>query len=77
MQAFGYSLPDATEALAEMRKHLGGFIDSAPSPKLAPWATTAPRISDAFLVQIAEANGLILATYDEGIDDPPRVKRSE
>lgn len=70
MQAFGYTLPDAEKALGEIKRKLGGFIDSAPSPKLAAWASTAQKTSDAYLIQVAVKNGLTLATFDKGITDP-------
>lgn len=70
MQVFRYSLADATAALGGIRSHCAGFIEVAPAPKLAPWATSAGRTSDAYLVQIATANELKLATFDQDIIDP-------
>ena len=67
MQVFGFSLGDAQLALAEMKRAAGGFVAAAPSPKLASWAKTAARTSDAYLVQIAESAGLKLLTLDTGI----------
>ncbi len=70
MQVFGYSLADATTALAAIRSRTAGFVVKAPPPQLRPWATTAGRTSDAYLVQIAEENRLKLATFDRDIRDP-------
>lgn len=70
MQVFGYTLGQAQTALAEMRPHLGGFIEQAPSPLLPSWATAAAKTSDAYLVQLATAAGLRLATFDSGLSDP-------
>ena len=70
MQVFGYSLDQAQEALATVRSQAGGFVDAAPSPSLAAWATTAARTSDAYLIQLARTNCLKLATFDAGIKDP-------
>jgi predicted nucleic acid-binding protein len=70
MQVFGYSLAQAHDALAAMKSESGGFIESAPSPKLADWAATPARTSDAYLTQLAAANGLKLATFDRSITDP-------
>lgn len=67
MQVFGYSLDEAQEALAATKKKLGGFVAEAPSPKLSPWAETAGRTSDAYLMQLAGRNKLRLATFDGGI----------
>lgn len=69
MQVFGYTLAQATTALVQMYKHTGGFVEVAPSPRLAAWATTAAHTSDAYLAQIARANGLRLATFESGIRD--------
>ncbi len=69
MQVFGYSLAQATGALALLKKHTGGFVDLAPSPRLPAWASTAARTSDAYLMQVAQANGMRLATFDTGIRD--------
>lgn len=73
MQVFGYSLSDATDALAAMRKYTGGFVASAPPPALSSWASTAGRTTDAYLVQIAHAHGLKLATFDRDIRDPSAI----
>ena len=67
MQAFGYSLAEAQTALAEMKKQAGGFVAAAPSPRLAAWATTAAKTSDAYLAQVAASAGLTFATFDSGI----------
>lgn len=67
MQAFGYSLERAQDALAAIKRQTGGFLDTAPSPRLAAWAGTAAKTSDAYLRQVAEARGLSLATFDAGI----------
>lgn len=67
MQTLGFSLGDAQKALAEMKKHTGGFIAIAPPPSLASWASTAAKTSDAYLAQLAESAGLKLATFDTGI----------
>ncbi len=70
MQVFGYSLSQATEALTQLRKHSGGFVEVAPSPRLPAWSSAPARTSDAYLTQIARENNLVLATYDAGIKDP-------
>jgi predicted nucleic acid-binding protein len=70
MQVFGYTLPQAQDALDNLKEQVDGFVEMAPSPRLATWAVTAARTSDAYLVQVARANGLKLATFDSGIQDP-------
>jgi hypothetical protein len=69
MQVFGYTLQQSTAELAVMRRETGGFIEQAPSPRLPPWATSAARTSDGYLVQLAAAVGMKLATLDAGIKD--------
>lgn len=69
MQVFGYSCQQAAAELSAMKKGIG-FIESAPSPKLPGWVTTAARTSDGYLVQLAAMAGATLATFDAGIKDP-------
>ena len=69
MQVFGYTRQQAAVELAQMKKGIG-FIDDAPSPKLPEWVTTAARTSDGYLVQLAAAAGITLATFDARIKDP-------
>jgi predicted nucleic acid-binding protein len=73
MQIFDYSLGQASEALAALKAHAGGLIDLAPSPRLATWAEAAAKTSDAYLVQMAQANAMQLATFDAGIKGPAVV----
>ncbi|MBA3849343.1 MAG: hypothetical protein C0502_05030 [Opitutus sp.] len=73
MQVFGYTLAESQDALAAIKRRAGGFVESAPAPKLASWATTAARTSDAYLVQVAEGEGLRLATFDAGIRGAERI----
>ena len=70
MQVFGYSLSQAADALALLKKHAGGFVDVAPSPRLPAWALTAAKTSNAYLTQVAQENEMQLATFDTGIRDP-------
>ncbi len=67
MQVFEYSLPQASQALAALKQHTGGFVDHAPPPRLPAWASTAGKTSDAYLAQIAAENSLKLATFDLGL----------
>ena len=52
-----------------MKKGIG-FVEHAPSPKLPHWVTTAARTSDGYLVQLAAAAGLTVATFDARTTDP-------
>jgi predicted nucleic acid-binding protein len=70
MQVFGYTQAQAQEALADMKPHLGEFIEQAPSPLLPGWATTAAKTTDAYLVQLATTKGMRLATFDSALSDP-------
>ncbi|MFM8620301.1 MAG: type II toxin-antitoxin system VapC family toxin [Opitutaceae bacterium] len=67
MQVFGDSLAEAQTALAAIRKQAGGFIAAAPPPRLAAWAVTPSRTSDAYLLQLAASAGLTLTTFDAAI----------
>ena len=67
MQVFGYSLRQAQDALAAIEKETGAFVEHAPPPRLADWAGTASRTSDAYLAQVAAVHGLKLATFDAEI----------
>ena len=73
MQVFGLSLIDAQAALADLKRQCGGFVEVAPSPKLAAWSATAARTSDAYLMQVAVQAGLALATLDTGIPGAIRI----
>lgn len=67
MQAFGYSASAAEQALAEMKRSMGGFVGEAPSPVFPAWCRRPAQTSDAYLAQVAAAAGLSLATFDGGI----------
>jgi predicted nucleic acid-binding protein len=69
MQVFGYTRQQAAGELSALKKGTG-FVAEAPSPKLPAWVTTAARTSDGYLVQLAAAAGVTLATFDAGIKDP-------
>lgn len=73
MHVFGLSLAEAQTALAEMKRQCGGFVPTAPAPKLPAWSATAARTSDAYLVQVAGHAGLTLATFDTGIPEAVRI----
>jgi predicted nucleic acid-binding protein len=70
MQVFSYSLPQASEALASLKEHVGGFLATAPSPRLPAWAANPAKTSDGYLTQLARENGMKLGTFDAGIRDP-------
>ncbi len=67
MQVFRLTRAEAQTALADIKRQTGHFVATAPSPSLAPWASTAARTSDAYLMQLAAAAGMKLATLDQGI----------
>jgi predicted nucleic acid-binding protein len=67
MQVFNLSLAEAQTALAEIKRQAGGFVAGAPSPKLPAWGSKPSQTSDAYLVQVATAAGLTLATFDTAI----------
>ena len=67
MQVFGYSLPEAQTSLHAIKSSLGAYLADTPSPLLPAWASTPAKTTDGYLVQLAEAHGLNLATFDNGI----------
>jgi predicted nucleic acid-binding protein len=69
MQTIGCTRQEADTGLAMIRKQAGGFVAECPPPKLAAWANTGSKTSDAYLCQLAAANKLQLATFDNGIKD--------
>lgn len=69
MQVFGFSRLLASDELARLKMHTGGFIEKAPSPLLPVWATTAAKTTDAYFTQLARENGMRFATFDTGIKD--------
>jgi predicted nucleic acid-binding protein len=74
MQVFDYPLADAQVALAEIKRAAGGFVNAAPSPKLAAWAKRSSLTSDAYLAQVAASAGLTLATFDTSIPGATRLR---
>ena len=70
MHALQMTRAQADAALAEIRLWIGGYISDCPQPRLAAWAGTAAKTTDAYLCQLAAANGMMLATFDSGIKDP-------
>ena len=73
MAAYGFPLDSAQAALGEIKRHVGGFVAAAPAPQLAAWAAKPAQTSDAYLVQLAAAAGLKLATFDTGIPGAVRI----
>lgn len=73
MQAFGYTLAESQAALEAIKRQAGWYLETAPSPKLASWAMTAPKTSDAYLNQLAAVAGVKLATFDAGIPGAIRI----
>jgi hypothetical protein len=66
MQRYGANAANAHAALERIRAQAGGFLE-CPPPKLLPWAGTHGKTTDSYLVQVAAAAGLKLATFDAGI----------
>jgi predicted nucleic acid-binding protein len=69
MQVFGYDKTSADQSLRRLKRATAGFVEEAPSPRLPAWAKSASKTTDAYLVQLARANDLKLATFDRGIRD--------
>ena len=69
MAPLNYTLEMAEKALASMKRDLPGYIDTMPPPRLARWVLSHKQTTDAYLCQLAAANGMKLATFDTGIKD--------
>jgi len=67
MAAFGVSLADAQKDLADLKGKIAGFVEKCPSPFLPVDTPTAAKTTDAYLMQLAKAAGIQLATFDTGI----------
>jgi len=70
MSGYGHDLTRAETALAAMKKRdVTGYIGALPAPSLARWVLSHRQTTDAYLCQLATANGMMLATFDSGIKD--------
>jgi predicted nucleic acid-binding protein len=71
MAGYNYTLDVAARELANIRKlNVPGYIDTTPPPRLARWVLSHKHTTDAYLCQLAAANGMKLATLDTAIKDP-------
>jgi predicted nucleic acid-binding protein len=74
MQVFQLSLAEAQTALADIKRQAGGFIATAPSPKLPTWSAKPNQTSDAYLAQVAASAGLTLVTFDTDIPSATLIR---
>ena len=74
MQAYGVTMAAALTDLAELKSKFPLFIERAPAPDMPAWADTAAKTTDAYLVQLAAAHGMTLATFDRGITGAYLIK---
>jgi len=70
MAGYNYTPELAVKELATIRRDVPGFIDTLPPPRLARWVLSHKHTTDAYLCQLAAANGMKLATFDTSIKDP-------
>ena len=71
MNVYNFTREVAERELANMRKlNVPGYIDTTPPPRLARWVLSHKHTTDAYLCQLAAANGMKLATFDTSIKDP-------
>ncbi len=64
----------AESVSAYLRKRaLGGFVEGAPAPRLASWADSPAKTSDAYLAQVPAFRRLHLATFEGGIRGAARI----
>ena len=69
MSTYGYDISTAEGALAKIRRDVHGYIDTLPPPRMARWVLSHKHTTDAYLCQLAAANGMRLATFDTSIKD--------
>lgn len=74
MQVFQLSLAEAQTALADIKRQAGGFIATAPSPKLPTWSAKPNQTSDAYLAQVAASAGLTLVTFDPDVPSATLIR---
>jgi predicted nucleic acid-binding protein len=67
MAAYGLSLVEAQNDLADLKGKVSHFVEKCPAPSLPASAISAARTTDAYLVQLAKSAALELATFDRGI----------
>lgn len=69
--AYGLTVPEARALLLRLKAakspQFTFFADANDISHLPSWVKTAKQISDGHLLQLAAANGALLATLDEGI----------
>ena len=70
MIGYSYTLAMAENALKTVKRGVTGYIDTMPPPNLASWVLSHKQTTDAYLCQLAAANGMKLATFDARINDP-------
>src|ERR1700679_1979739 len=68
---YGYSVAEAKALLIRLKasKNLQLIFvpDSNDISSLPAWSRTAKQTTDGYLVKLAESNGAVLATFDQGI----------
>jgi len=69
MAHYGLDLAAAEKTLALVKRDVHGYIDTLPAPRLARWVLSHKHTTDAYLCQLAAANGMRLATFDTSIKD--------
>ena len=70
MIRYKFDRATAERALAYAKQNITGYIDTLPPPRLAAWANKHSETTDSYLCQLAAANGMKLATFDQNIKDP-------
>jgi len=70
MMLYSFTLPMAESLLKGIKKSVAcGYVGETPPPALASWVLSHKQTTDAYLCQLAAANGMKLATLDAGIKD--------
>ena len=69
MARYGHDFATAEKELALIKRDVPGYIDILPPPHLPRWVVSHKHTTDAYLCQLAAANGMKLATFDTKISD--------
>jgi predicted nucleic acid-binding protein len=75
MQVFRYRKEDAENALGVMKTAGLSFVSTAPEPVMAGWVEGPRQATDSYLLQIATASGMRLATFDAAIPKATLIAR--
>jgi len=70
MMLYFFTCPMAEKLLAGIKRYaVHGYVGAMEEPHMPSWVLSHKQTTDAYLCQLAAANGMKLATLDAGIKD--------